>query len=58
MRKKLFCLLIAIAAIVGTTAVLTSTPAEAKNCPRGTHRVNCPRSSFCCPDFAICDCLP
>ena len=58
MRRKLFCLLIAIAAIVGTTAVLTSTPAEAKSCPRGSNLVICPGSSFCCPDFAICDCLP
>jgi hypothetical protein len=57
MRKKLFGLVIVVAAVVGTLAVLTATPAEAKRCPRGSHLIVCPTQSFCCPNFAICDCL-
>ena len=58
MRKKLLSLVIVLAAGVGTTAILSSTPVAAKSCPKGSHLVVCPTRSFCCPNFAICDCLP
>lgn len=57
MRKKLFCLMIGLAAVFGAASVLT-TPAEAKSCPKGSHLVHCPGRSICCPDGFICDCLP
>ena len=44
-------------ALAGAAALLSSTPAEAKNCPRNTHLVVCPTGSFCCPDNAFCFCL-
>jgi hypothetical protein len=58
MRKKVFGLVIVVAAVVGSIAVLTATPAEAKSCPRGSHLVKCPHQSFCCPNSVMCDCLP
>jgi hypothetical protein len=58
MRKKLVILGIVFAAIVGTTAFLTATPALAKSCPRNSHLVVCPTYSFCCPNNAFCVCLP
>jgi hypothetical protein len=58
MRKKLLGLVIVLAAVAGTTAISSSTPAAAKSCPKGSHLVVCPTQSFCCPNFAICDCLP
>ena len=58
MRKKLFGLVIVAAAVVGTLAVVTATPAEAKSCPRGSHLIVCPTYSFCCPNNAFCVCFP
>ena len=58
MRKKLFSLLIVIAAVAGTAAVLTATPAAAKSCPKNSHLFVCPTYSFCCPNNAFCACLP
>jgi len=57
MRKKLFCLLIGTIAVLGLSA-LTSAPAQAKSCPRGSHLVVCPTYSFCCPNNAFCVCFP
>jgi hypothetical protein len=58
MRKKLAVLVIVAAAAMGTVAVLTPTPLEAKSCSKGSHPVTCPTYSFCCPDNALCTCLP
>ena len=58
MRKRVFALMIVLAAVVGTSAVLTVTPAAAASCPRGSHLFVCPTYSFCCPNFAFCACLP
>jgi hypothetical protein len=58
MRKKLFALLIVVAAAVGTSAILTATPAAAKRCPKGSHLFVCPTYSFCCPNNAFCACVP
>jgi hypothetical protein len=58
MRKKPFGLVIVVAAAVGTLAVLTATPAEAKSCPRGSHLIVGPTYSFCCPNNAFCVCFP
>jgi len=58
MRKKLFSLVIVVAAVVGSIAVLTATPAEAKSCPRGSHLITCPTGSWCCPNNALCVCFP
>ena len=58
MRKKLFGLLIGAAAIVGTASLLTSTPAQAGSCPRGSHLIVCSTYSFCCPNNAFCVCFP
>lgn len=57
MKKTLFGVLIGAAIVVGATAVLTSTPAMAKGCPRGTHLIECPTGSWCCPNNALCVCL-
>jgi len=57
MRKKLFVLMIAFAAVAGTAAVLSATPAAAKSCPKNSHLVTCPTYSFCCPNNALCVCL-
>jgi len=57
MRKKLFMLVIAFAAVAGTAAVLTATPAAAKSCPKNSHLFVCPTYSFCCPNNALCVCL-
>lgn len=57
MRKRLVVLLIVLAAVVGTAAV-TSSPAEAKSCPRGSHLITCPTGSWCCPNNALCVCFP
>ena len=58
MRKTLAVLMIVLAAVVGSAAVLAPTPAEAKTCPRGSHLITCPTYSFCCPNNAFCVCLP
>ena len=58
MRKKVFGLVIVAAAVMGTVAVLTTTPAEAKSCGKKSHLVICPTYSFCCPNSVMCDCLP
>jgi hypothetical protein len=58
MRKKLLGLVIVLAAVVGTTAILTPTPAAAASCRKGSHLVECPTYSFCCPNNAFCACLP
>jgi hypothetical protein len=57
MRKKLVILLIVVAAAAGTIATLTSTPLQAKSCPKDSHLVVCPTYSFCCPNNAFCACL-
>ena len=43
--------------LAGAAALLSATPAEAKNCPKNSHLVVCPTGSFCCPDGALCFCL-
>ena len=58
MRKKSLILGIVLSAAVGAFALLTSTPAAAKSCPKDSHLVHCPGYNFCCPNTAICDCLP
>jgi hypothetical protein len=58
MRKKLLVFVIVLAAVAGTTAVLTATPAASKTCPKGSHLVTCPTGSFCCPNNALCVCFP
>jgi hypothetical protein len=58
MRKKLFSLIILFVAVVGTTAILTATPAAAKSCPKNSHLIVCPTYSFCCPNNALCVCFP
>ena len=55
-KKVLLASMLGIA-LAGAAALLSSTPAEAKNCPRNTHLVVCPTGSFCCPDNAFCVCL-
>ena len=57
MGKRLVVLLIVLAAVAGTAAV-TSSPAEAKSCPRGSHLITCPTGSWCCPNNALCVCFP
>lgn len=57
MGKKLVILGIVFAAVVGTTAILTATPAAAKSCPKNSHLFVCPTYSFCCPNNAFCACL-
>jgi len=57
MRKRLFMLVIAFAAVAGTAAVLSATPAAAKSCPKNSHLIVCPTYSFCCPNNALCVCL-
>jgi hypothetical protein len=55
MRKKLFVMVIIAAATVGIVSVLTTPPAAAGSCPRGSHLVTCPNGqSFCCPNNALC----
>ncbi len=56
MRKKLLTVLIVLAAVAGTAAVLTSTPAKSGSCPKGTHLFDCGSYSFCCPNNALCIC--
>jgi hypothetical protein len=58
MRKKFFSLMIVLAAVVGTATILTATPAAAKSCSKGSHLIVCPTYSFCCPNNALCVCLP
>lgn len=58
MRKRLAVLFIASAAVLGTIALFAPTPAEAKNCPRNSHLIQCPTYSFCCPNNALCVCFP
>jgi len=58
MRKKIFASVILAAAAFGVFAVLTATPAAAKSCPKGSHLIQCPTYSFCCPNNAFCVCLP
>jgi hypothetical protein len=57
MIKKLLLTCTLAVALAGITALLSATPAEAKNCPRGSHLVICPTGSFCCPNNALCVCL-
>ncbi len=57
MRKKILTVFIVIAAVAGTAAVLTTTPAKAGSCPKNSHLVVCPTYSFCCPNNALCACL-
>jgi len=58
MRKRSLILGIVFAAAVGTAALLTTSPAAAKSCPKNSHLVVCPTYSFCCPNNAFCVCLP
>lgn len=58
MRKKLLSLVIVLAAVLGTSAILTARPAAAAGCPKGSHLFQCPTYSFCCPNNAMCACLP
>lgn len=58
MIKKFFSLVVVAVAVAGMAALLTATPAAAKSCPRGSHLVQCPTYSFCCPNNAFCVCLP
>ncbi len=55
MRKKLALLVFALAAV---TASLSVRPAAALTCPKGSHLIVCPTSSWCCPDNAFCVCGP
>ena len=53
MRKKLVFLGFALATIFAASAV---SPAAALTCPKGTHLIVCPTSSWCCPNNAFCFC--
>jgi hypothetical protein len=55
MRKKLALLVFALAAL---TASLSVRPAAALTCPPGSHEIDCPTSSWCCPNNAFCVCFP
>jgi hypothetical protein len=55
MRKKLALLAFALAAV---TASLSVRPAAALTCPKGTHEIVCPNSTWCCPNNAFCVCGP
>ena len=57
MIKKLLLASTLAIVLAGVVALLSATPAEARNCPRGSHLVICPTGSFCCPDNALCVCL-
>lgn len=55
MRKKLLVMVIMAAATVGVVSVLTSPPAAASSCPKGSHLITCSDGrSFCCPNNALC----
>jgi hypothetical protein len=56
-RKKLFGFVLVLAAVVGTSAFVTATPAAAGSCPKNSHLIVCPTYSFCCPNNAFCVCL-
>jgi len=56
MIKKVVLAVTCAVGLLGAAALL-STPAEAKNCPRGSHLIVCPTGSWCCPDGALCVCL-
>ena len=49
---------IVLAAVVGTSAVLAATPAASGCCAKNSHLVQCPKYGFCCPNNALCVCLP
>jgi hypothetical protein len=55
MRKKLALLILALAAL--TAASTGPRTAAADTCPKGTHLIVCPDSSWCCPNNAFCFCL-
>ncbi len=55
MRKKLVFLAFALAA---TAATAVSHAQIINSCPPGSHRINCPTYSFCCPNNALCICAP
>ena len=55
MRKKLVFLGFALAALTAASAVSS---AAATTCPKGTHLIVCPTSSWCCPNNAFCVCGP
>jgi hypothetical protein len=57
MRKKLVVFVVTLAAVVGISAALTATPAAPPTCKKGSHLVECPTYSFCCPNNALCVCL-
>ena len=48
-----------LAATLGASALVASTPAHAGSCPRNSHLIVCPDGhSFCCPNNAFCVCFP
>ena len=55
MRKKLALLVLALAALAAASAGTTASAAD--TCPKGTHLIVCPESSWCCPNNAFCVCL-
>ena len=56
MRKKLALLVLALAAMAA--ASFGGSTASADTCPKGTHLIVCPNSSWCCPNNAFCVCGP
>ena len=57
MRKKIFLLGLALAALAAVSAT-SPTPASATiPCPSANeHIVNCPTGPICCPNGIMCDC--
>jgi hypothetical protein len=61
MRKKLvfaaLLVLVTVPALVGSPKIHDEWSSRG-GCPKGSHLINCPQGSFCCPDGALCFCGP
>jgi hypothetical protein len=55
MRKAFLLFVLMLAALAATSTV---SPAATTTCPKGSHLIVCPTSSFCCPNNAFCVCGP
>lgn len=62
MRKKLvfaaLLVLLTVPALVGSSPRIHDEWSSRGGCPKGSHLINCPQGSFCCPDGALCFCGP